>query len=217
MFVALIIKTKFAAFYSNDFSLISFILIKRQGMTRDWQLSIPWNIWIFRTINFNRHHILDAFYRNYFRLGKGYSFPVYLLFFAFWGGLEQIFCFFSGAIICAVIVRRMKWYFQHKRPGKLLKDVHNMEGFRSKSFPSGDGAYVFLVLAFGFYALGTIPNLFLLFNAILISYGRIYMGAHFPIDVLCGALVGVFSGISGIFLWVWLIEQYFYRILNLLI
>ena len=186
-------------------------------MRQDWQLTIPWNIWVFKTINLNRHRILDVFYLNYFRLGKGYSSPVYVLFFAYFGGLKQIFCFFPGAIICAVMVRRLKWHFQHKRPGKLLKDVHNMEGFRSKSFPSGDAAYVFFILTSSLYTLGPIPILCLLLNAILISYGRIYMGAHFPIDVVFGALLGVFSGIIGIFLWVWLLEQYFYLISNLLL
>jgi PAP2 superfamily. len=29
--------------------------------------------------------------------------------------------------------------------------------------------------------------------ALLIAYGRVYVGAHFPLDVFAGALIGIFS------------------------
>ena len=32
---------------------------------------------------------------------------------------------------------------------------------------------------------------FLLFFASLIAYSRIYIGVHYPLDILCGALAGI--------------------------
>ena len=37
----------------------------------------------------------------------------------------------------------------------------------------------------------------MIFWALLMAYSRIYVGVHYPLDVFCGALFGVFSG------WLW--------------
>jgi undecaprenyl-diphosphatase len=38
---------------------------------------------------------------------------------------------------------------------------------------------------------------FMILWALLMAYSRIYVGVHYPLDVFCGALFGVFSG------WLW--------------
>lgn len=30
--------------------------------------------------------------------------------------------------------------------------------------------------------------------AVLIAWSRLYVGVHFPTDVLCGVMIGIFSG-----------------------
>ena len=40
----------------------------------------------------------------------------------------------------------------------------------------------------------TLP-FFLIFWALLIAYSRVYIGVHFPLDVLTGAIIGGFYGI----------------------
>ncbi|MDQ7056521.1 MAG: phosphatase PAP2 family protein [Persephonella sp.] len=35
------------------------------------------------------------------------------------------------------------------------------------------------------------------FYALLIAYGRVYMGAHFPVDVLVGSVIGLISAFAG--------------------
>ena len=38
-------------------------------------------------------------------------------------------------------------------------------------------------------------------SVILISYSRIYLACHFPMDIFLGAIVGTISGLSMFFLW----------------
>jgi undecaprenyl-diphosphatase len=58
-------------------------------------------------------------------------------------------------------------------------------------FCSSHSANAFAV-AMGFYLLtkNKFAGSLLLFWAIMISYSRIYLGAHYPLDVLVGALIG---------------------------
>lgn len=86
-------------------------------------------------------------------------------------------------------------YFEKQSlPGggrSIVYDVHIVgRGWRQNSFPSGHAATAFAaatilaVLYGGWFSLGFIP-------AALVAYSRIYMGVHFPFDVLAGALLGV--------------------------
>lgn len=50
--------------------------------------------------------------------------------------------------------------------------------------------------------------LFLLFWAIIVSYSRIYIGVHYPLDVLTGMLIGSFLGYLFYLLQGWLFRKY---------
>lgn len=42
----------------------------------------------------------------------------------------------------------------------------------------------------------------------LISYSRIYLGVHFPLDVICGAIMGLFLGYLAYRLYLWILQKY---------
>jgi len=63
----------------------------------------------------------------------------------------------------------------------------------SFSFPSNHGANISaLAVAISFYYRKWLIPMILL--AILISFTRVYVGVHYPLDVLAGAVVGVITG-----------------------
>lgn len=107
---------------------------------------------------------------------------------------ESLVTVLAAGVICQII----KKYFPRSRPVSVLTNV-NVLGRRltSGSFPSGHTATaVSLAVVFSSHW-GSLTPLFLS-TAGLIGLTRVYVGAHFPLDVFCGAIIGL--SISSIIL-----------------
>lgn len=161
----------------------------------DWETRIKWNVKLFYLINNKRFSFLDKFYKYYYYMGKSYSLPIYIFIFWYFSGIKSIYALSIGLLITGILMPSIKYTFKHKRPSSLLKNVNLLEPVSLKSFPSADTAYAFTIFAVSLFFLPIYIVIILLINAFIISYGRIYMGAHFPIDVIVGALIGFFDGV----------------------
>lgn len=178
-------------------------------MRDDWELDIKWNVKLFRIINNKRNKFLDKFYKYYFRLGKSYTLPAFLPAFYYFGKWQAIFELSIALIIAGILMPAIKYILKHKRPPSLMKNVHLLEPVSLKSFPSADTAYAFTLLGISIFFFPPWVKFTMCIYAFLIAYGRIYMGAHFPLDVLVGAILGFLFAIVShtIFTLPWYLVQ----------
>lgn len=92
-------------------------------------------------------------------------------------------------------VRVLKKKIQRKRPYDFLEEVNTHGLFWDDfSFPSGHTTAVFAIcMTLALNVPGHLKILMLV--ALIIGISRIYIGVHYPIDVVVGALIGIVSAI----------------------
>lgn len=148
------------------------------------------NYRLFYLINHHRHPLLDVFYTYYYLLGKGW-FGVFVGLVLFFSGSSGLSEYIMAMLLQAFVVKVLKYTVRAKRPSTVLEDVYLLERLRLKSFPSGDAA-MSTTIALCLLKVSPAPlEPLLLAYPLLIGYGRVYMGAHFPLDVFTGWLIGV--------------------------
>lgn len=170
-------------------------------MSRDWETRIRWNIKLFYLINSHRNLFLDRFYRYFFYMGKTYSLPIYIfLFWVFGIGKEGLIHLISSLVIAGIVMPSLKYMFKHKRPSSLLENVHLLEPVSLKSFPSADSGYVATIFAVSLFYQQLALSSILFLIMLIVGYGRVYMGAHFPLDVLVGYILGFVCAVAGFYI-----------------
>jgi undecaprenyl-diphosphatase len=98
-----------------------------------------------------------------------------------------------GVYLLALVVKQM---VERGRPGALLTGVEARETFAAESlgFPSGHAAVAAaLTVVVAAYLSVRWAIAAILLGAVVI-FGRIYVGAHLPLDVIGGAALGVVAG-----------------------
>ena len=123
------------------------------------------------------------------------------VYFAF---LRDIICAVQLVLLAAIpfaLVSIMRLALKSKRPYEVVdfgeltsRPPHYKLG---SSFPSRHvfSAFLIAVLAFEFAPWLGVTGLFL---GLALAFLRVVLGIHFPRDVICGALIGVVSGVIGI-------------------
>ncbi len=96
----------------------------------------------------------------------------------------------SAAIARGVFVTIIKWLYDHPRPDVVIRVQELVKGDTVNSFPSGHTTFVF-ALAMGVYLYNRNLGRWYFALAVLASVARVFVGVHWPFDILAGAILGV--------------------------
>ena len=93
-------------------------------------------------------------------------------------------------VVTSFLVVAVKRTVRRARPSAHLQECVPPDQF---SFPSGHTAAAFAIALamFGVYPL-IVPSMLVL--AMLVGYARMYLGVHYPVDVMAGAALGMLIG-----------------------
>ncbi|AIJ06145.1 lipoprotein B [Methanocaldococcus bathoardescens] len=100
----------------------------------------------------------------------------------------------SILFLAVIILFSLKYLINEPRPYLVLENVHLLcyEG-NEPSFPSGHTTLAFTLATSLLYYSRKIGLLFLIW-AIFVAYSRVYVGVHYPFDVLAGIIIGIVCG-----------------------
>lgn len=148
------------------------------------------NIALFRIVNDHHSPSLDQLFRIVRFAGSGYALiPILCLIFL--RCRERIKPLLISIVTSTAVCAVLKHTFQQPRPAALLDNVNLLIPLKFNSFPSADTAVAFAV---AFAILPKSPlwlKVILIFYGLLVGYGRMYVGVHFPLDVIAGAMIGI--------------------------
>ncbi len=116
---------------------------------------------------------------------------------------------FTSLLISDWFSNILKHYFERSRPCNEFEGVRVLVGCgRSFSMPSNHAVNAF-AFATPFYILfKTRMRYAFAIIALLVGFSRVYVGVHYPSDVIVGALLGVFLAISVIKFYNWSSERF---------
>lgn len=174
------------------FSLLMLSLLFSAGQRLD--------AWVFLLFNLRgrRPLWLDRFMWGFTQIGSG---VVGLLLAAglYAAGLRSLAAqLLAGILTLWLVVELVKALVDRRRPYIVLEDTR-IVGWRERglSFPSGHTAQTFFMttLLVQYFNLSFWLSAMLFFAAALVGFTRIYVGVHYPRDVLAGAALGTTWGL----------------------
>lgn len=129
---------------------------------------------------------------------------LFILFALWWGRkkvLWEIVTAGAGVILCDVVCSQiLKKCIARIRPCHVLENVYTIGGCSSSfSMPSNHAANTFCAITV-FCLLYPKATFVLLPAGLLLALSRVYLGAHYPSDVLAGMIIGMIFGSTALYL-----------------
>ena len=103
-----------------------------------------------------------------------------------------LFIALSTILSRAVVTEVIRFFYVRGRPFVVLRFQPLLGNETFSSFPSGHAAF-FFALGFAVYYFNKKAGLWFLASALLMGIARIFVGVHWPSDILGGAVLGALS------------------------
>ena len=144
----------------------------------------------------NRRGYFKSFMKLMSRLGDGYVWA-FLYFSLYMFRIKYAILYFARAaaavFICIFVFLYIKSFFSRMRPYKKHDKIPIMYPPDKHSFPSGHTMVGFAIsFSVGSYSFSSAILFYTI--ASLIAFSRVYVGLHYPLDVICGIVLGSIIG-----------------------
>lgn len=101
--------------------------------------------------------------------------------------------FLSAGIARGILVTLIRFFYHRPRPIS-VDAVHRLVVNNEWAFPSGHAAF-FFALSTGVYLYNKKLGIVFYIVSLLMGVARIFIGVHWPSDILGGAILGIFCGV----------------------
>ena len=100
----------------------------------------------------------------------------------------------AAVILASLIAELIKLLVDRQRPFEILVDANTIISASGPSFPSAHASRAFAVATLFLFSSSRRTGIVAFAIAALIAVSRVYLGVHWPSDVIAGALVGIAMG-----------------------
>jgi membrane-associated phospholipid phosphatase len=157
----------------------------------------------FLQLNSLHHPLTDVVFRQVTLLGDGlFSIFTALAILFIWKHHRLALHIAIAFLISGIMAQLFKNIIAAPRPKEIIDPILFGSFFKGvtsagwDSFPSGHTTSIFaLATIIALHVNNKWYSLLLLVAAVLVGYSRIYMGCHFPADVIAGALLGTVTAV----------------------
>ncbi|WP_338604345.1 phosphatase PAP2 family protein [Sulfolobus tengchongensis] len=163
--------------------------------------NFPGNIYLFYLINHSQFSPLNPVMIFFSKYGREYIWiPVTAIFFIVGGKYRRTSLILVGGFIIAIILGEIsKYVMAQPRPFLILHNVNLLVSEPTDySYPSG---HALIVSVGAIIVLMTLPyyvSIPLFIEALIVSYSRVYIGVHWPLDVFAGWILGIAIALTAI-------------------
>ncbi|MBC7777928.1 MAG: phosphatase PAP2 family protein, partial [Phycisphaerae bacterium] len=209
----LAIRNEFWTTLGSHVVLISFLLVLcLVSLSLIWTPGqrIDVRILLFLNLRGKRSAFWDGIMLTITQIGSGIFAFLFAAILGIAGDQKHMYTFLLGSVSLLLLVEFLKFLFQRSRPYVVLNSVRVVGSQDSgRSFPSGHTSQAFFMATFMTvnFDLHIAAAIAFFATAFLVAITRMYVGMHYPRDVLGGALLGVSWGLIGV-----LVTQFIFQV-----